>query len=259
MSEPTPAAVPVAAATIVIVRDGPAGLEVFMVKRHHQIDFAAGALVFPGGKATPGDFDGGLAAFAGGDDALRGFRACAIREAFEEAGILFARDHRGDLVDGARLQTLQPWRARLERGDAALIDMLRAENLTLACDPLVHYAHWVTPVGMPKRFDTHFFLAAAPPGHAGRHDGRESVDSIWIAPAAAVADRTRFTVVFPTRLNLMKLARSPTVAAALAAAATTPPVTVEPVFETGADGQRSLRIRDDAGYDETRAALRDAV
>lgn len=259
MSEAKPAAAPVPAATIVIVRDGPAGLDVFMVKRHHQIDFAAGALVFPGGKATGGDFDDGLAAYAGGTgDALRGFRACAIREAFEEAGILFARDARGDLVDGARLQALAPWRAHLERGEAALIDMLRAERLTLACDALVHYAHWVTPVGMPKRFDTHFFLAAAPPGQAGRHDGRESVDSTWIAPAAAVADRARYTVVFPTRLNLMKLAGSPTVAAALAAAAHTPPVTVEPVFETGADGQRSLRIRDDAGYEVTRVDVRDA-
>jgi len=251
--------VPVPAATIVIVRDAPAGLEVFMVKRHHQIDFAAGALVFPGGKAANGDFDGALAGFARGGDELRGFRACAIREAFEESGILFACDESGAVVDGARLKTLQPYRARLESGEIALIDMLRAEALRLACDRLVHYAHWITPAGMPRRFDTHFFVAVAPEGHSGRHDGRESVDSTWIAPADAIADPTRFTVVFPTRVNLMKLAKSSTVSQALAAAATAPPVTVEPWIETGADGQRRLRIREDAGYDETRVDLRDAI
>jgi len=263
MSDASPAAVvPVPAATIVIVRDAAPGLQVFMVKRHHQIDFAAGALVFPGGKATDGDFDdalAGLACGSDGGDGLRGFRACAIREAFEESGILFACDEDGAIVDGARLKTLLPYRARLERGEIALLDMLRAERLRLACDRLVHYAHWITPVGMPRRFDTHFFVAVAPVGHAGRHDGRESVDSTWIAPADAVGDRSRFTVVFPTRLNLMKLARSSTADAALAAAAAAPPVTVEPWIETAGDGRRRLHIRDDAGYDETRVDLRDAM
>ena len=259
----SPAAVPVVpAATILIVRDAPAGLEVFMVKRHHEIDFAAGALVFPGGKAAKGDFDDaigdharGLADATGG---LRALAACAIREAFEESGILFAYDDTGAVVGGARLARLAPWRERLERGDNALVDMLRAEKLTLACDRLVHYAHWVTPTSMPKRFDTHFFLAAVPDGQVAGHDGRESVDSTWIRPDDAISDPTRFTVVFPTRLNLMKLAKSATIATALAEAAKAPPVTVEPWVESLPDGRRVVRIREDAGYDETRASVHDA-
>lgn len=258
---PDDAPAPVPAATILIVRDAPAGLQVFMVKRHHEVDFVAGALVFPGGKAAPGDYDiEGLARRRpGAGDVLRAFEACAIREAFEESGILFARDGRGADVDGARLAALSPWRARLESGEAALADMLRAEELMLACDRLVPFAHWVTPRGMPRRFDTHFFLAAAPDGHTGRHDGRESVDSTWIRPGDAIADPNRWKVVFPTRLNLMKLAKSATAADALAAAAAAPPLTVEPWLETGADGERIVRIRDDAGYEDTRAALRDAT
>jgi hypothetical protein len=109
---------------------------------------------------------------------------------------------------------------------------------------------------MPKRFDTHFFLAPSPVGHVGSHDGRESVDSIWITPNGALADRKKWTVIFPTRLNLMKLDNSKSVAAALAAARSTAVLPVTPWIENGPDGQ-ILRIRDDAGYAQTSANLRD--
>jgi 8-oxo-dGTP pyrophosphatase MutT (NUDIX family) len=251
----------VPAATILIVRDGAEGVEVFMVKRHHQIDFVAGALVFPGGKATRGDFDAALAEFADGISAwsteMRAIAATAIREAFEESGILLARNATtGEMIDSSRLETLQPYRHALEKGETNLLDMLRAERLRLACDELVPFAHWVTPKMMPKRFDTHFFLARVPVGHAGRHDGRESVDSIWIRPQEAIADRKKWNVIFPTKLNLMKLARSKTVDDAAAAARAVPPLTVEPWVEEGPDG-RLLRIRDDAGYDQTSALMKD--
>jgi len=260
MSEKT-AAAPVPAATILIARDGANGLEVFMVKRHHQIDFVAGALVFPGGKATKSDFDAELEEHAAGISAwsgeMRGLLAAAIREAFEESGILFARSRDSEnLIDAAQLHALQHWRGMLEKGEATLLQMLRAENLVLACDELVHFAHWVTPKLMPKRFDTHFFLARAPKGHAGLHDGRESVDSIWIRPQDAIADRKKWNVIFPTKLNLMKLAGSAAVAEALAAARANPPLTVEPWVEEGPDG-KVLRIRGDAGYEQTSALLRD--
>jgi 8-oxo-dGTP pyrophosphatase MutT (NUDIX family) len=258
--------VAVPAATILIVRDAPAnsgaGLEVFMVKRHHQIDFVAGALVFPGGKASKGDFDAGLVEFArchpDWSEEMRALGACAIREAFEESGILFAYDESGAFVDSARLETLSHYREKLEKNAISLLDMLRAEKLALACDRLVHFAHWVTPKNMPKRFDTHFFLAAVPQGHAGSHDGRESVDSTWIGPEEAIADRKRWNVIFPTKLNLMKLAKSSNTKDALAAAAKAPPVTVEPWVEAGPDGQ-VLRIREDAGYEQTSANLREAM
>jgi len=258
-----PVAAPVPAATILIVRDGAPGMEIFMVKRHHQIDFVAGALVFPGGKASKGDFDPGVAELTDGAEGwtveMRALGAAAIREAFEESGILFAREQgSGDFVGSARLEKLAHYRQALEKNEIALLEMLRAEKLRLACDRLVHFAHWVTPKTMPKRFDTHFFLAAVPQGHAGSHDGHEAVDSVWIRPEDAIADRKRWNVIFPTKLNLMKLARSRNTEEALAATRLAPPLTVEPWVEEGPNGQ-VLRIRDDAGYEQTSAAMREAL
>jgi 8-oxo-dGTP pyrophosphatase MutT (NUDIX family) len=262
MSDAKPIATAVPAATILILRDGAGGLEVFMVKRHHQIDFVAGALVFPGGKASKGDFDAGLSEFTDGVEnwsaEMRALGAAAIREAFEESGILFAREQGGGFVGSERLEKLSHYRHALEKNEISLIDMLRTEKLRLACDQLVRFAHWITPRNMPKRFDTHFFIAAVPHGHAGSHDGRESVDSVWIGPNEAIADRKRWNVIFPTKLNLMKLAQSKNSADAIAAARKTTPLTVEPWVEEGPNGQ-VLRIREDAGYEQTSANLREAM
>lgn len=255
--------VPIPAATILIVRDGPGGLEVFMVKRHHQIDFVAGALVFPGGKVANGDCGPALGDFMDGAAPLscemQSFAAAAIREAFEESGILFARETGQEvLLSAERLEHLEHYRPALEKGEITLLEMLRAEDLRLAGDHLVRFAHWITPANMTKRFDTHFFVAAAPDGHLGRHDGRESVDSVWIAPSQAIADSSSWKVVFPTRLNLMKLAQTSTVREALNAAKTVPPLTVAPWLEEGPEGP-VLRIRDDAGYPQTSALLKEAL
>lgn len=258
-----PAAVPVPAATILLLRDGEAGLEVFMVKRHHQIDFVAGALVFPGGKLEKGDSDAALAAHvdcpADWSDEMRALGAGAIREAFEESGILLARDATtGDFVTAARLEELQHYRPLLDKREAVLAEVLAKEQLRLALDQLVHFAHWITPANMPKRFDTHFFLASSPVGHAGSHDGHESVDSLWVAPGEAVSNREKWNVIFPTKLNLVKLDASKTVAAAIATARTTPVLPVTPWVENGPDGQ-ILKIREDAGYAQTSASMKDAV
>ena len=256
-----PVAVAVPAATVLLVRDSANGLEVFMVKRHHQIDFVAGALVFPGGKASKSDFDAGLSDFSdGGGDwsaEMRALGAAAIREAFEESGILLAREAGCPVfITSERLAGLEHYRHPLEKGEISLIDMLREEKLNIAFDALAHFAHWITPENMPKRLDTHFFIAAAPMGHAGRHDGRESVDSIWISPNEAITDRKKWNVIFPTKLNLMKLAKSKTVAEGMAAARAAAPLTVTPWVEQGADGP-ILKIRDDAGYEQTTALLRE--
>jgi 8-oxo-dGTP pyrophosphatase MutT (NUDIX family) len=258
-----PAAVPVPAATILLLRDGAQGLEVFMVKRHHQIDFVAGALVFPGGKVEKGDSDTALDRHFDGGDAwtaeMRALGAGAIREAFEESGILLARDARtGDFVSAGRLAELQHYRPLLDKREAALADVLEKEKLRLALDQLVHFAHWITPANMPKRFDTHFFLASSPVGHAGSHDGRESVDSIWTTPSGAISDRKKWNVIFPTKLNLMKLDNSRSVAAAIAAARADKVLPVTPWVENGPDGQ-ILKIRDDAGYAQTSASMREAM
>jgi 8-oxo-dGTP pyrophosphatase MutT (NUDIX family) len=252
---------PVAAATILLLRDGETGLEVFMVRRHHEIEFAAGALVFPGGKASIDDFDAELGDRADGASGLSGemrpLAAAAIREAFEEAGVLLARDETtGKLVSEARLAELDCYRERIEKGEIALLDMVRRERLRLACDQLVHFAHWVTPKHMPRRYDTHFFVARVPVGHSGQHCGRESVDSLWVRPKDAIENRKQLRIMFPTRLNLMKLAESETVDEALSGARSEPPVNVEPWVEETPHGKR-LRIREDAGYELTNVPLRD--
>jgi 8-oxo-dGTP pyrophosphatase MutT (NUDIX family) len=181
MSEIAPA---VPSATILMLRDGPRGLEVFMVVRHHEIDFASGALVFPGGKADPGDFDEGLLPRLDGADAdptLRGIQVAAIREAFEECGILLARATGEDgLISGGRLAELERYRNALHAGELSMLEFAEREDIRLACNELTHFAHWITPENLPKRFDTHFYLAMAPADHLALHDGHESVDSVWI-------------------------------------------------------------------------------
>jgi hypothetical protein len=112
------------------------------------------------------------------------------------------------------------------------------------------YAHWITPEGMPKRFDTWFFLAAAPPEQLGAHDGKESTDSIWVSPREALegGESGRFKLPFPTTRNLIKLGKQASVKAALDDSRGKPVVTVTPIM-TRNNGGRQLRIPLEAGYD----------
>jgi 8-oxo-dGTP pyrophosphatase MutT (NUDIX family) len=247
------------------VREGTSGIEVFVVERHHQIDFAGGATVFPGGKVEAGDLDPGLRERCAGTDGLDatalGFRVAAIREAFEECGVLLARTRgRQELISVARLaDLLKRYRSELRGHRVSIAQLARAEDLELACELLVPFAHWITPEGMPKRFDTHFFLAAAPPDQFAAHDGTESVGSTWLPPRRALdADAGRRTIIFPTRMNLAKLGRSRSVSAALAAARAARVVTVLPRVERGPLGP-ILRIPAEADYDVVEAPLDDLV
>jgi len=251
MSDAKKPAAPLASATILLLRDGANGIEVFMVKRHHQIDFASGALVFPGGKVDKHDGDPALRALTDGaanfNDLQLSLAACAIREGFEESGILLARKPgQRDYVDAPTSSALAPWRPKLNASEVGLAEFLNKENLRLACDGLVTFAHWVTPTFMPKRFDTYFYVAATPAGQLGRHDGSESVDSVWVNPLEAIEDK-RWTIIFPTKMNLLKLGKSKTVAEAIARAKSDPIVTVEPKVVPKGDGQ-VLTIPEEAGY-----------
>lgn len=247
------------AATILLLRDGGAGLEVFMVVRHTDVNAFSGAAVFPGGKVDPGDGDPALRPHADGAEALDAaaltLRIAAIREAFEECGVLLARPAgQAALLAGDRLAAIEAaWRRRLAADHAVMLELCRAEGLSLAADLLVPFAHWITPRTQPRIFDTHFFLAAAPAGQRAHHDGHEGSDSLWTRPAEAVAeaDAGRRTVVFPTRMNLLKLARAETVEAALARARAATVVTVQPEPEPHPEG-RILNIPAAAGYDGTR-------
>jgi 8-oxo-dGTP pyrophosphatase MutT (NUDIX family) len=179
------------------------------------------------------------------------FRVAGIREAFEEAGILLARPRGSvDFIPAAVLKPIEDrYRQALVKGEVSIAELAAAEGLTLACDVLLPYAHWITPTFVPKRFDTRFFVAAAPADQLALHDGHESVDSVWIHPSQAIAeaDDGRRTMLFPTKLNLMKLAELPTVADVLGYYARHEPAPVLPVIETR-EGRRFLTIGKESGY-----------
>jgi len=251
---------PRAASTVLLLRDSVATkgeIEVFMMVRHYEIDFNSGALVFPGGSVDKGDQEiiGNPELYSSGeglDASALSFRIAAIRETFEESGILLARP-RGSkaLVDAKRAGEIEAAsRAALCEGKTTFLQVLTDNGMMLALDKLVPYAHWITPEGMPKRFDTWFFLAAAPPEQAGAHDGKESTDSIWVSPRDALAggESGRFKLPFPTTRNLIRLGKQPDVRSALDDSRGRNIVTVMPVM-TRLNGGRQLRIPLEAGYD----------
>jgi len=249
------------ASTILLLRDSAATkgeIEVFMMVRHYEIDFNSGALVFPGGSVDKGDqeiiamselYSGG----EGLDAGALSFRIAAIRETFEESGILLARSRGSNhLIDAKRAGEIEAaHRTALCEGKTTFLKVLADNGLVLALDALVPYAHWITPEGLPKRFDTWFFLAATPPEQAGAHDGKESTDSIWVSPREALAggESGRFKLPFPTTRNLIRLGKQKGVKAALDDSRGKPVVTVLPVVTKLSGGGRQLRIPLEAGYD----------
>lgn len=266
MTKETPLLKP--AATVLLVRDCVKSrdtIEVFMVVRHHQIDFASGALVFPGGKVDNNDMISELVEFLPeserGDDPLRAFKIASIRESFEEANLLLARNRdTGALVTHDRLEALaKKYRMPLQNGEVPILKMLQTENLELATDLLGHFAHWITPTHMPKRFDTHFFIAEAPPHQLGAHDGEESVDSVWVGPNEILteADKGNYTVIFPTRMNIEALGKFTSAKTAVETANATGTFTVLPEMEITEEG-KFLLIPEEAGYSVTRRAI-DAI
>jgi 8-oxo-dGTP pyrophosphatase MutT (NUDIX family) len=255
----TDAVVPRPASTILLLRDNAAvkEIEVFMMVRHYEIDFNSGALVFPGGSVDKNDKEiiANPALYSGGeglDEAALSFRIAAIRETFEESGILLARPKGSNgLVDAGRAREIEAaHRTALCESKTTFLQVLTESGVALALDELVPYAHWITPEGMPKRFDTWFFLAAAPPEQVGAHDGKESTDSIWVSPREALegGESGRFKLPFPTTRNLIRLGRQPNVQAALEDMQGKSIVTVMPVM-TRLNGGRQLRIPREAGYD----------
>lgn len=243
-------------ATILLLRDEPS-LEVLMVKRHYEIDFASGALVFPGGKANDEDALTDWADWSDGvyDGQERAARISAIREAYEEAGIILARPKAargaGAALVGADIaDALSPMRGPVDRREQSFLELIKQHDLVLALDALVYFGHWITPDMMPKRFDTHFYLAATPPGQIAEQDGRETTEAVWLGPQQALDMEAAgtATIIFPTRMNLGKLAETATTQAALERFATEPVVTVLPVVGKDDDGAPCLHIPKEAGY-----------
>ena len=247
------------ASTVLLLRDNAirSEIEVFMMVRHYEIDFNSGALVFPGGSVDKGDKEiiANAALYSGGeglDEVALSFRIAAIRETFEESGILLARPRGSNaLIDAVSAKKIEAaHRTSVCEGKTTFLTVLTDNDLLLALDELVPYAHWITPEGMPKRFDTWFFLAAAPPEQLGAHDGKESTESIWVSPREALegGESGRFKLPFPTTRNLIKLGKQASVKAAFKDVRGKDIVTVMPVM-TRLNGGRQLRIPREAGYD----------
>lgn len=243
-------------ATVLLLRDQPK-LQVLMVKRHYEIDFAAGALVFPGGKANDEDSASDWADLTDGDYSPeeQAARISAVREAYEEAGIILARPKsaRGKnaaLVGKDVATKLDPMRGPVDRREASFLQLIREHDLVLALDSLVHFGHWITPTMMPKRFDTHFYLAPTPPHQVAEQDGRETTEAIWLGAQQALDMEVAgdATIIFPTRMNLGKLAEVDTVAQALKRFGSEPVVTVLPHIGEDDEGNPVLHIPEEAGY-----------
>jgi len=247
------AAIPLSA-TVLLLRDRAPDMEVLMITRHAEAVFAGGALVFPGGRLDAEDAAPALLArcrAVPGEDAARmALRVCAIRETFEEARLLLARElGRAEIVSGAALAAIEA-RLHAKLGRAPdFTELVLDGGLELAADLLVPFAHWITPKPRPRRFDTYFYLAPAPDAQEALHDGTEAVDSLWVTPAQAAADGAakRVKMIFATRFNLLKLARSRNREAAFAAARADTIVTVCPEYRDTPQGAMWC-IPIEAGY-----------
>jgi 8-oxo-dGTP pyrophosphatase MutT (NUDIX family) len=244
-----------------LVRDEPA-FEVLMVKRHHQIDFASGALVFPGGKTHAGDHDPAWSEWAAGwgnhDAEQRALRIAAVREVYEEAGVLLALDRQANPFAGDDRAAAA--RDAISKDQRSFLDLVKELDVRVDLDALTVFARWITPDMMPKRFDTWFYLARANSDQLAICDGWETVDVEWIAPAEAIrlAAAGERTVIFPTRMNLQLLAEATDGPDAIGRAMGRTLVTVLPVVERR-EGGSVLVIPPDAGYGavaEPMAAIR---
>lgn len=215
---------PVAAATVTLVRDSDEGPEVLMLQRNFQSGFMPGMYVFPGGALDASDYAREACALCHGlDDRTasgilkleRGglaYWVAAIRESFEEAGILLACDARGEIValtDPAAVERFGSYRNALNAGEQEIGALVAGENLRLAAGELVYFSHWITPLGAPRRYDTRFFIARAPAAQEPLHDNVEAIAHVWVRPRTALAVHARgeFSLRTPTLKTLELFAR----------------------------------------------------
>lgn len=214
------------ASTVVLLRPSASRFDVFLVKRHDKVAFMGGAHVFPGGRVDAADH------WLGEDNA---FRVAALRELFEEAGVLLARRANGspiDFTDAAEAERYHEYRPALANGSLTMREVVERERLELSLEAVTWFAHWVTPEIEIKRFDTRFFLAAAPAGQHPVHDDSETTHSEWMDPDDAIERCRRDDIALPppTWTTLKMLARFGSVDDAMTWARTTRVVRVQPGF-----------------------------
>ena len=232
--------IPRPAAVVVLLRDLGAGLTVFLVRRHTKSTFMPDVFVFPGGSVALADSEAELQprlctpAGEGPTGLGRGLRVAALRECFEEAGVLMARRD-GELlaIGGDDVERFAIYRSELHAGAATLVSIAARERLTLATDQLVYWAHWITPEGMSKRFDTYFFLAAMPHRQNASHDRVETTAGLWTAPEEALVRCNRGVLPLsePTMFQLRDLIGLATTAEALHLFRGQMPRTIRPTMD----------------------------
>jgi 8-oxo-dGTP pyrophosphatase MutT (NUDIX family) len=259
-----PPAIPSPAATLVLLRDRPGGgVECLLMRRHLKSKFAAGDFVFPGGKIEADDNPDDAPRWCRGlemKEAARrldleaaprtalGFWVGAIRETFEEAGLLLAVDE-----DGGELGAIPPrfadYRRACQSDNRAFWSMIRAERLQLATDRLVYFAHWITPEEQPLRFDTRFFAAPTPAGQTASGDDYEMTDLRWLTPREAVNAQTRGEISLrnPTVKNLLLFDGATDTTHALDRLRDRPVTTVRPRIVMDGD-RRTILMPGDPGY-----------
>lgn len=215
--------VPRPASTVVVVRDATVP-EILMVRRAQGQSFFGGAYVFPGGRVDAADRADEAGLWCDGVEAARdrfpalaagealAYHVAAVRELFEEAGVLLARGPDGGTVrvGSAEVQArYDAHRHAVHAGKATLRDVIEAERLRLALDLLLPFAHWITPTSEPKRFDARFFVARMPEGQRPMHDAGETTEAVWVAATEALARCARDEIVLapPTWRTLWDLAR----------------------------------------------------
>ncbi len=255
------------AATVITVRDGVNGYEILMLRRNLNSDFVGGAYVFPGGGVDESDAGPAAQRLAYGlndADASRrlglergglAYYVACLRELFEEAGLLIVCDEHGEAVrlgDPAAIARLAASRRDVNAGTLRFIDMLDREGLLLDLRGLEYVAHWVTPVGPPRRYDTRFFVALAPVNQVATHDAGETVADQWIRPREALDAQARgdFEMILPTIKNLEAIAHLRTSSDVLEyARSLTEIVRAEPRI-VNRDGAIRILLQGDDGYDD---------
>jgi len=239
------------AATVLLLRDGAGGLEVYLLRRTRGMPFAGGMTAYPGGGVDARDGDTEIAwagpapaqwAAAFGCDVrtARELVCAAVRETFEEAGVLLAGSADGtDVVPDVSGDEWEEQRQALLARELSLAELLAGRDLALRSDLLRPFAHWITPPVEPRRFDTKFFVAALPVGQEARHVSGEADEASWLTPSAALAELATGArpMLPPTSHTLGQLEAFPDVAAALAGSPPEPLHPISPTFEETPDGR----------------------
>lgn len=265
--DPGPRAPVHLAATVILLRDAAVGVEVWLLRRVRALAFAGGASVFPGGRVDPADFtDLGPDVAGAGDDPAAGFdgsgvaarfgcspaqarasMTAAIRETFEETGVLLTRP----AYDvGASADWLQDQRRRVEAHELPFTALLTSLELAVDLELIRPWAHWITPTGEPRRYDTHFYVAALPAGATAYPETTEASAADWITPADALAEHARGVrpMLPPTLVALSELTAFASVTDVLAASTERSLAAIEPELVTTPDGLITARLPDGRSF-----------